>query len=246
MNNSYHFFRYVPIESKMHLMNSKMKTIWFIFCFLSLLIVKDYLSLFMLFIFLCVVVICSRIKIVNYLSGILILWPIYFVLFLLVFLISTSVSVSILITTKVVLIVLLFLIITSTTSLSEIAWGLECAFSSLKKIKIPVSKISLRIAMDIKFISLIFDEYKEIRKSMAYRGVSYKKNNVKSFKRLIVPVISLSYKNSRRMVKIMRLRFYGKSNRRTNYHDNKTTAFDKVLVIISIILVYVTILIGWC
>ena len=137
------------------------------------------------------------------------------------------------------------LILTFTTSLSEIAWGFECAFACLKKINFPVSKASLKIAMDIKFISTIFEESKVVRKSMAYRGVSYNKNKLQSFKKMIVPVISLSYKLSRRMVKIMKLRFYG-NKKRTNYHENKVTKFDKILVFSPVILIYVVIWLGWC
>jgi energy-coupling factor transporter transmembrane protein EcfT len=48
------------------------------------------------------------------------------------------------------------------------------------------------------------------------------------------------------MAKAMKLRFYGNSKRRTNYHENKVTKFDKVLVIIPIILMYIVIWLGWC
>ena len=84
-----------------------------------------------------------------------------------------------------------------------------------------------------------------VRKSMAYRGISYNSNKLKSFKKMIVPVVSLSYKLSRRMVKTMKLRFYG-NKIRTNYHENKITSFDKVLVFLPIILIYIVIWLGWC
>lgn len=246
MNNDYHLFRYVPVSSKTHLMNSKMKTIWFLLTLLSLVIIRDYVSLLCFLFFLFVIMYYSKISFINYLRGIYTLWPVYIAGFIITFLISLNVSFAFLTSIKLIFIILLFLIMTSTTSLSEIAWGLECTFNGLKKIKVPVSRISLRIAMDIKFISLIYDESKEIRKSMAYRGIPYKKGSLKSFKKMIVPVISISYKNSRRMVKIMRLRFYGNSKRRTNYHENKVTAFDKVLVVVPIVLLYVVIWLGWC
>ena len=99
--------------------------------------------------------------------------------------------------------------------------------------------------MDIKFISTLFIQAKMVRKSMAYRGISYNSNKLKWFKKMIVPVVSLSYKLSRRMVKTMKLRFYG-NKIRTNYHENKITSFDKVLVFLPIILIYIVIWLGWC
>lgn len=246
MNNKYPFFRYISGDSKMHLMNSKMKIIWFLLTLLALLLTNDFVSLGLISLFMFFVMVCSKIDITAYVSNTLSICILYVLVFLVSFLVTLNLNTTILITLKLILIVILFLILTFTTSLSEIAWGFECAFIRLKKIKVPVSKISLRIAMDIKFISTIFEQSKEVRKSMAYRGVPYKKNGIKSFKRMIVPVISLSYKSSRRMAKVMKLRFYGNANRRTNYHENKVTKFDKILVIGPIILMYIVIWLGWC
>lgn len=80
---------------------------------------------------------------------------------------------------------------------------------------------------------------------MAYRGVPYNTNPYKIFKNMFIPVIMVSYKLSARKIASMKLRFYGYSNKRTNYHENKTTKFDKILIITSMVLVYITISLGW-
>ena len=246
MNSKYPFFRYITGDSKIHLMNSKMKVISFLLMLLSILLINDYVSLCISFILLLFLMASSKIDIKAYISNIFVVWWIYLILFLVIFFTTLNIQLAILWGLKTILIITLFLVFTFTTSLSEIAWGFECTFIKLKNINIPVSKISLRIAMDIKFISTVFEESKEIRKSMAYRGVPYKKGGLKSLKKMIIPVISLSYKLSRRMAKIMHLRFYGNSKRRTNYHENKVTAFDKVLIFIPIVIIYITIWLGWC
>lgn len=246
MSNKYPFFKYVTGSSRVHLMNSKMKIIWFLLTFLATLIINDFVSSLILTLFLLVVILNSKINITAYVKNLLTVWWFYVLCFLIAFLITIEISLSLLVLAKAILVVTLFLILTFTTSLSEIAWGFECAFIRLKKIKVPVSKISLRIAMDIKFIATVFEQSKEIRKSMAYRGVSYKKNFLNSFKKMIIPVLSLSYNSSRNLAKIMRLRFYGNSKRRTNYRENKTSGFDKVLVFTSVILIYIVIWLGWC
>ncbi len=244
MNSKYPFFKYITGNSLIHLMNSKMKIIWFLVTFLAIVLINDYLSLLLFILFLTFIMERTKINFMDYLYNVLSFWVIYFIFFIIMFLISIDVNLAIINSVKLILIVILFLILTFTTSLSEIAWGFECAFLKLKKINVPVSKISLRIAMDIKFISTIFEEAKAIRKSMAYRGIPYK-NGLSSFKRMIVPVISISYKTSRRMVKVMKLRFYG-NKKRTNYHENKISKFDKWLVLIPFVLLYLTIWLGWC
>lgn len=244
--NKYPFFKYVTGDSKVHLMNSKLKIMWFLLYFILILLVKDYISLFIITVFLFVITLNTKISLRGYLLNISKLWIMYLFFGIITFIITLNIFSCILVVLKIVLFIQLLLILTFTTSLSEIAWGFECLFGKLKKLKVPVSKISLKIAMDIKFISTLFEQASEIRKSMAYRGVPYNKNSLSSFKRMIVPVISLSYKRSRRMLNAMKLRFYGSSKKRTNYHENKTTNYDKTLILISFVLMYVVIWIGWC
>ena len=243
--NDYSFFKYIPNNSKIHMLNSKMKILWFLLSIIISLVVKDYYSLLLFFIFLLFVISKTNISINVYISNLLIIYPVYlFCLFLTLF-ISHNFLLSVLVTIKLILIIILFLILTFTTSLSEIAWGFECVFSPLKKLGIPVSNISLSIALVIKFISTLFEKFKEVRKSMAYRGIPYNKNSLTAIKKMVFPVIRLSYKLSNRTISAMKLRFYGYGKKRTNYHENKTTYFDKVLVITDCVLIYLVIWLGW-
>ena len=45
MNNRQQFFKYITGNSKIHLMNSKMKILWFILMSLLIFIINDYISL---------------------------------------------------------------------------------------------------------------------------------------------------------------------------------------------------------
>ena len=140
---------------------------------------------------------------------------------------------------------ILFIIITFTTSLSEIAWGFECLLEKLKKIKVPVTKIALRVAFSIKFLAMFFEQIKTIRKSMAYRGIPYKKGIVSSFTKMIIPSARLSYNLSKRTIVAMKLRFYGYAEKRTNYHENKKTNFDTALIVCNLVFVYIILWLGW-
>lgn len=245
MKNNYSFFKYIPKKSSVHMMNSKMKVIWFLLSLLISVIIFDYVSLFMFNLFLLYLALKTKIRIDVFISNIFILWPLYCFLMILSFLITFDLSLSFLVALKFISIIILFLILTFTTSLSEIAWGFECVFAPLKKIGVPVSSISLKIALGIKFLSSLFDQFREVRKSMAYRGVPYNKNKIRTFKKMTIPIIRLSYKLSLRTIAAMKLRFYGYCKKRTNYHENKVTKFDKTLILIDIVLLYVVIWLGW-
>lgn len=243
--NNYPLFRYINESSKVHLMNSKMKILWILTTSLLLTLSKDYLSLLILGIIILYIMAKSNIRLDIYLYNLLILWPIYIFWIIFVILVSLNVTFSLFTLIKMILGISLLIILTFTTSLSEIAWGFEKLFIKLKKIKVPVTKISLRIAFSIKFISTLFERFREIRKSMAYRGVPYKSNIVMSFKKMFLPSIKVSYKLSKRTIKAMKFRFYGYSNERTNYHDNKVTSFDRMLLILNIVVLYIVIYFGW-
>lgn len=245
MNKNYPLFKYISGDSKVHLMNSKLKILWCILSFIIIILLNDYISIGIFSMLLITVAIMSKIKLDIYIYNLCKVWILYLIAFVITYFITFNMNLSIYTTVKVVLFILQFLILTFTTSLSEIAWGIECLFSKLKKIHVPVSKIALKTAMYIKFVATVFEQSRTIRKSMAYRGVAYKNNSHVAFKSMFIPVIRLSYKLSKRTVAAMKLRFYGYSNKRTNYHENKTTAFDKILIFCDIVILYVTLWLGW-
>ena len=230
MNNSTPLFRYITGNSKIHKMSSKYKILWFLLSIIVLCILHDPISIALFSILTFYMVFETKISINHYINNILVIWPVYIIALLIGFIVSFNIIVAILVFYKLIMFIILFLILTFTTSLSEIAWGFECLFEKLKKIKVPVSKIALKIALYIKFISTLFEQRRTIRKSMAYRGIPYNKKYYKTFKNMIIPIITLSYKSSRRMIAAMKLRFYGYSNKRTNYHENKVTKFDKCII----------------
>ena len=245
MNNSYHILMYINDESKIHKMSSKMKIACFLLSLLISIIAIDYVSVLLYLAFLYFIMFKSNIKLGYYLYSLFIIWPIYIIIFVFTYMFSFSILLSGLVLLKFIILVLSFVILTATTSLSEIAWGFESLFEKLKKIGFPVSKLALKLAMLIKFVSTLFNQGKQIRKSMAYRGMPPGENKIKVAIKMFIPVFSLSYKLSNRTIAAMKLRFYGKSKKRTNYHDNKATKFDKLIVFINIVFIYLSISLGW-
>lgn len=239
------YFRYITGDSKVHKMNSKMKLLWFFLSIFNMLLIKDSISLLLFLLFVIFVISNTKINLYYYFKNVFILLPVYIILFIVIYILGLNISSVIFIVIKFIYIMILFIILTFTTSLSEIAWGFECLFEKLKKIKVPVTKIALRVAFSIKFLAMFFEQIKTIRKSMAYRGVPYKKGIVSSFTKMIIPSARLSYNLSKRTIIAMKLRFYGYSKKRTNYHENKTTSFDKSLIVCNIIFIYIILWLGW-
>ncbi len=246
MNNSYSFFKYVSKTSYFHLMNSKNKILLLLLTLVSIILLRTYTSSLILFLYLVYIMFKTNISFDIYINNIFLVWPLYLLIFLITFFLTFNINASLLWVIKVIYIVLVLLILTFTTSLSEIAWGFECLFNKLNKIHMPVSKIALKIALCIKFISTLFEQSKLIRKSLVYKGIAYKKLSIfKIIKLMIIPSIYLSYKLSTRVISVMKLRFYGSSKKRSNYHENKVKKFDNFLIFLCVIILYMTIWLGW-
>lgn len=235
-NSNYPFFKFITGDSKVHKMNSKSKILMLILIDLSILLSFDYISLSLIGFLLLYIMFSSKISIDGYIINILKVWPLYVLGFVLGYLFTFSSLIGLCIGIKLIYFILTNLILTFTTSLSEIAWGIETLFEKLKQIKVPVSKISLRVALALKLISTTFEQVKSIRKSMAYRGLKY--SDTKSLNKILIPSISVSIKHVKKVSHAMKLRFYGKSNRRTNYHEFKKTSFDKKLIFLSSLIIY--------
>lgn len=245
MYNHYPFFKYVSGNSKIHVMSSKLKILLFLVLIINVIFIKDLISLLLMLVMIMFLIFASKINPNQYIKNAYEVWPLYIINFIISVAVSFSITVGIFTFVKSIFIILLFLILTFTTSLSEIAWGFEKLFEKLKKFKVPVAKIALSISMTIKFIANLSSRYKLIRKSMAYRGVAYHGNFITTFKKMTIPVISISLKETKRTVLSMRLRFYGYVKNRTNYNGFKETRFDKCLIFISLVLVYINISLGW-
>lgn len=235
-NSNYPFFKFITGDSKVHKMNSKSKILMLILIDISILLSFDIISLSLIGLLLVYIMNASKISLEGYIVNILKVWPLYLLGIILAYLFTFNISIAVCIAIKLIYFILTNLILTFTTSLSEIAWGIECLLEKLKQIKVPVSKISLRVALTLKLISTTFEQVKSIRKSMAYRGLKY--SDTKSLNKILIPSISVSIKHVKKVSHAMKLRFYGKSNRRTNYHEFKKTSFDRKLIFLSSLIIY--------
>ncbi|MEG2351508.1 MAG: energy-coupling factor transporter transmembrane protein EcfT [Bacilli bacterium] len=245
MQNKYPFFKYVPGDSKVHKMSSKLKIMCLLLSLLIIVLIKDPLCFMLYVILLGIIMIRSQISLKQY--GLNLLEVVWFIviIYIITFFITFDLLISMIISVKFILIVMNLLIITFTTSISEIAWGIEGLFSKLKKLKVPVAKIALSCAATVKFTATLFEQFKTIRKSMAYRGLPYNSNPILIVNKMVIPVTVLSYKRAVKVKKAMKLRFYGCVTNRTNYHGYKETKEGKIFLLAEVILLYLVISLGW-
>lgn len=145
------------------------------------------------------------------------------------------------------LIVLELAILTMTTQTTEIVYGLEKILKSLNNLNVKVNKLSLNIAMSLRFIPILLDESDQILEAQASRGVDYRlslKDKIKAYKNMIGPAIKQAKEKQKKLKQTMKLRLFNIDKERTNYRLNKWTFFDVYMLIIHILILIIIIIRG--
>jgi energy-coupling factor transport system permease protein len=172
--------KYFQVDSKIHKMNSKSKIICVILFLILLSISNNNLIFLGLLTGLTMISMnLSNVPLKWYLKDISNLkWLILFlVVFNLIF--NVPLLITLVLITKLILGIIYTMVLTYTTSSTEITYGLEQILKPLRLIKIPVNKIALSISLALRFIPIIFEQTEKILKSQASRGIDFNHSNIK-------------------------------------------------------------------
>lgn len=127
---------------------------------------------------------------------------------------------------RLVLFILLAFLITFTSSPSQLGEAIVKLLSPLKKLKVPVNDIGLILFMAMRFIPILFEEFRTIKQAQMVRGVDFGGsflNRVKKISSLLIPVFTLALKRADDLALAMAVRGYSKSEIRTFYSTTNIT-----------------------
>ena len=136
-------------------------------------------------------------------------------------------------------------LLTVSTMSTDINNGLEWVLAPLKVIKVPVSVLSMTIALTLRFIPTLYEETRKIMNAQASRGVDFQegklKDKVTQIISLLVPMFVISFKRAEDLSNAMEARGYVIGAKRTRIDELKFKALDIVSFIICLALLGVTI-----
>ncbi|MDD2470215.1 MAG: energy-coupling factor transporter transmembrane protein EcfT [Bacilli bacterium] len=234
--------KYIPLNSKIHQMNPISKIICLLL-FLILLMFDSTIMLALLSILTILVISFSQIPFKVYLRSIKALKVLIVFLFLITLIFNGSWYQMITSLIKIILGILYTMVLTYTTSKSEITYGLENVFSPLSVFKLPVKQMSLSLTLALRFIPNIFEQTDKIMKSQASRGIDFGHSNVKgkviAISSMIVPMFILSTRKADMVADIMEVRLYRGDIKRTTYRHHKWSHFDENMILLHLgLLIY--------
>lgn len=147
----------------------------------------------------------------------------------------------------IALIILDLSILTLTTPLTKIVYGLEKLLKPLNKLNIKTNILALNISTCLRFIPNLLNEFDKILQTQADRGIDYHislKTKIQAYKNTIKPAIKQTKEKQKEIKKIMELKLFNVDKKRTHYRINKWTFFDTYMVIIHILILIIIILRG--
>lgn len=235
--NRYKINAYCHKNSIIHRLNPIFKILCLIINVIVIIGLDSFFDYLLMFIYLFLIIIFSKIDIRLYLKNIYTMRV--FIIFIIVINIIFNYDIidSVEIILKVIYLVLCSSIITYTTDLISITYGLEKILKVFNFI-IPSKYIALSISLSIRFIPLITIEADRITNSISLRGVEYSsiKGKLNTISYMFIPLIYSSLKRSDVIAEIMDVRLYNIYSFRTNYKLDKLKIKDYILLILNIVL----------
>jgi len=244
MLNNITLGKYYKKDSVVHSLNPIFKIISLLIMIISIFFIDSYIDILMLGSYLLLAILYSNIGIKTYLKNILGI-KIFLIFILIIDLIFyTSINRIISDLLKIIFIVLYSSLLTYTTVITEITYGIEVFLKPLSKI-MPVSDIAAVITLAIRYIPSLTHEADRIIKAQKMRGISFDSRNIKeriiSISGILMPMFVMSLKKAERTADIMDIRLYNYGKSKTNYRSNKWRIIDTLLLVLNILILIIVI-----
>lgn len=246
MNGFGSFGQYVPFNTPIHRMDTRVKLFLLVVFMVAIFlpygnrvdVVYPYaMSLVVLggiFVLLMIGLLISRISFGSLMKSMSFLWVLLFVVIILNFFFwkapdwaSKNSQVTFLfigyIIARIFLMVILSLMFASTTKPMDMTFALEWYLTPLRWLHVPTAAFSMTMSLALRFIPVLASEAKTIFKAQAARGLDYSngkaKDRIKAIVSLLIPLITTSFHHASELAYALEARGYDPLGKRTRYRQ---------------------------
>ncbi len=243
MNGFGSFGQYVPFNTPIHRMDTRVKLFLLVVFMVAIFlpygnrvdVVYPYaMSLVVLggiFVLLMIGLLISRISFGSLMKSMSFLWVLLFVVIILNFFFlkapdwdSNSQKLFIgYIIARIFLMVILSLMFASTTKPMDMTFALEWYLTPLRWLHVPTAAFSMTMSLALRFIPVLASEAKTIFKAQAARGLDYSngkaKDRIKAIVSLLIPLITTSFHHASELAYALEARGYDPLGKRTRYRQ---------------------------
>lgn len=237
MLNNITLGKYYNKDSIVHKLNPIFKIISLIIMIVSIFFIDSYVDVLMLGTYLLLAIVYSNISIKTYLKNILGIKIFLIFIFVIDIIFYTNINRIIFDLFKLIFIILYSSILTYTTVITELTYGIEKILSPLSKV-LPVSDIAMVITLTLRYIPSLTHEADRIIRAQKMRGINFDTKNIKekilSISGILMPMFVMSIRKSNLMADILDIRLYNYGKSKTNYRSNNWRLLDTLLLILNI------------
>ncbi len=236
------FSRYRNIRTPIHAIDPITKFLAFIVITFFIFASGNVEELTIVFVFLFIVSLLARVKILTYFKMMIILLP--FILMMTLFYwfayfdLERATFTVLYLAYRLYIFLLLSIIYTSTTKEMDIAQSIEFIISPLRLIRVPTYEISMIIMLAIRFVPLMLEDVRLIMIAQTSRGLNVYNGKLKTRVRGVInsllPMLVLSFNRSEDIANSMLIRGYNVGEKRTKFKKNKFAILE-ILTVITII-----------
>ena len=254
--------QYFPGDTVVHRLDPRTKLILTILYIVLLFIAVNYVSYGLVFLFLVLCVVLSRIRLKAILSGLKPLVILIIITGLLnlfytrgehllfrVWRISVyweGVRTAVIMALRIMLLVTGTLMLTYTTSPLQLTDGMEKLLGPLKKLHVPVHELSMMMSIALRFIPTLIEETDKIMNAQKARGAEFDTGNLiqkaKAMLPLLVPLFISAFRRADELATAMESRCYHGGEGRTKMKVLKMARRDWAALGIGAVLLALTIL----
>lgn len=236
--------RYFKVNSVVHKLNPVFKITSLFIMITSIFFIDSYVDILMLSSYLLLSILYSNISIKTYLKNLLGI-KIFLIFILIINLIFySSINKVIFDLYKVIFIILYSSILSYTTVITELTYGIEILLKPLNKI-LPVSDIATVVTLAIRYIPTLTNEANRIIRAQKMRGINFDSKNIKekiiSTSGILMPMFVMSIRRAEITADIMDIRLYNYGKSKTNYRSNEWKIIDTLLLTLNILILNIVI-----
>jgi energy-coupling factor transporter transmembrane protein EcfT len=137
-------------------------------------------------------------------------------------------------------------ILTMTTSPSDLVHGLEQLLSPLKRLRIPVQDIAVMVSMALRFVPTLLEEYDRIKTAQMARcadvATGRYDRKLKALAALLLPLMVSAFRRADDLAEAMEARGYARGPRTTlnqlRFGHEETIALIVLGIVLSVVLVF--------
>ena len=247
--------RYIPLDSKIHKMDPRIKIVSMIVLMTSVFMLKGLWDNLFMFAFLVVTVLISKLTFGFILKALKPMLPMLIILSILnIFVLregpvmfsvlgfgihTAALQQTAFITTRLVMMIMVTTLLTATTSPLDLTFGIEDLLNPLRVIKVPAHEIAMMISITLRFIPTLIEDTQKIMNAQASRGVDLKegtfKEKINGVVSMIVPLTVQSFHRAEDLADAMESKGYFPGKARTRYKQLQIRWSDWVLLSICVL-----------